>query len=134
MQANRPYLECAMVAQHLFRAPNASEQTLDAVWRLAAQRLTHRGRVAGLTLGLVAVSVSAITQRFPLLATLGTLAAAFACYAGLIQPPSNDRWVSPSAVRALAAFATLVAALAALATGLFLLAAMFGGSIEVMRR
>jgi hypothetical protein len=123
-----------VVAQHLFRAPNASEQSLDAAWRSAAQRLTRRGTVALFALGLVAASVSAITQRFPLLATVGTLGTAFACYAVMIQQPSNGGWVSSRTARALATFATAVAALAALATGLLLLAAVFGGSIEVMRR
>jgi hypothetical protein len=86
-----------------------------------------------LTLGVGAVMTSAITARFPLLAAVGIVVSAFACYAALIHP--HDSQSTHSRLRRrLAQFASAVAALAALAAGLLMLAALFGGSIEVMRR
>jgi hypothetical protein len=123
-----------MVAQHLFPPTATSEQTLDAVWRSTADRVSVRSAVLLIVLGLGGVMVRAITGRFAVLASLGILATAFACYAMIPRPRPADRgWISRG-TRALAGLMTIAAALAGLATGLLVLAAVFGGSIEVMRR
>ena len=121
-----------MVAQQLLPSPTTSDRTLDAVWRSTAERVSVRGAVLLLMLGLGGVAVRVITDRFTIVGSLGILSAAFACYAMITQPSIADRW-APRATRMFAGTLKIIAALAALATGLLLLAAVFGGSLEVMR-
>jgi hypothetical protein len=122
-----------MIAQRLASSSPPSEGQLDVVWRSTALRLTSRGMTLLFALGVGAVVTSAITSRFPLLGAVGIVVSAFACYAALIQP-HGDRDVHPQLKRRLARLASAVAVLAGLTAGLLVLAAIFGGGIEVMRR
>ena len=122
-----------MVAQHVGSSPPPpSDATLGVVWRSTALRLTSRRIPLLLGLGIAAMAASAITRRFPVLAALGIVVSAFAWYAVLIQP-RGDHDVHANTRRRLAQLASTIAALAALTAGLLLLAAVFGGGIEVMR-
>ena len=121
-----------MVARHVASSPPPSDATLGVVWRSTALRLTSRRIAIWLGLGIAGVSASGLTRRFPVLAALGIVVSAFACYAGLIQP-RGDHDVHTNKRRRLAQLASTIAALAALTAGLLMLGAVFGGGIEVMR-
>ena len=121
-----------MVAQHVGSSPPPPDATLSAVWRSTALRLTSYRIAFLLALGIGAVTASGITRRFPALAALGIVVCAFACYAVLIQP-RDDHDVHANMRRRLARLASTIAALAAFTAGLLMLAAVFGGGIEVMR-
>jgi hypothetical protein len=123
-----------MVAQHHLPSLTSPDQTLDSVWRSAARRVPARATASFFLLGIVAVATSVITGHLLALATLGVLANAFACYAVVVQPHGPGRRLAPATRRLVGAVANTIAVLAALATGLLILAALFGGSIEVMRR
>lgn len=111
-----------------------SEPTLDAAWRSAALRLPTPGIVACIGLGLAgAISLAAADRLLPLAAACVVLVA-FGAYAAVVQPALGGGRLSPGTQRLLATMIGIVAALAGLATGLLVLAAVFGGSIEVMRR
>lgn len=125
--------ESPMLAQRLSSSPPSSDITLDVLWRSTAQRLTTRRIAVLLALGVGGVATSAVTSRFPILAALGIVVSAFACYAALIRPHGNHD-AHADIRRRLARLASTIAALAALTAGLLMLAAVFGGSIEVMRR
>ena len=102
------------------------------VWRSTALGLTSRRIAILLGLGIAGVAASGIARRFPVLAALGIVVSAFACYAVLIQP-RDDQDIHANVRRRLAQLASTVAALGALTAGLLMLAAVFGGAIEVMR-
>lgn len=122
-----------MVAQHLFPPHTTSEQTLDVVWRSTTERVSLRGAVLLLLLGLGGVAARVITDRFDMLASLGILASAFACSAMLTRSGGAEGGLPPSVMRILSGMLKIIAALAGVATGLLLLVAVFGGSLEVMR-
>jgi hypothetical protein len=107
---------------------------LDVVWRDAAQRLTLPGIIASVVLGLAGSISLMLANRLWPIATGCIIVVAFGAYAAIIQPAIGGIWLRSSTQRLLATLAATVAALAGLMTGLLLLAAIFGGSIEVMRR
>jgi hypothetical protein len=121
-----------VVAQHVGSSPPPSDATLGVVWRSTALRLTSRRIAILLGLGIAGVAASGLTRRFPVFAAFGIVVSAFACYAVLIQP-RGDHDVHANMRRRLAQLASTIAALAALTAGLLMLAAIFGGAIEVMR-
>jgi len=123
-----------MVAQHSVPSPTSSDQTLQAVWRDAGQRLTPRRAAGVLLVGVAAVAATVVTKRLFMVGSLGLLAIAFACYSATEHGDVAGLRVAAGVRRFLGAIASLIAVLAAVATGLLILAALFGGSIEVMRR
>jgi hypothetical protein len=126
-------MECALVAQHLLPPPATSDRILHVVWRSTAERVSVRGAVLLLMLGLGGVAVRVITDRFTIVGRLGILSTAFACYAMITQPSDAHPTRAPRVTRILAGTLKVIATVAGLATGLLLLAAVFGGSLEVMR-
>lgn len=122
-----------MVAQHLFSSRPTADDTLDVLWRSTALRISWPGRATLFGVGVSGVATSIITSRWPMIAAVGLIVSAFAAYAELIQPHDAQDAPGP-ARRVLARIASAIAAVAALTAGLLMLAAMFGGSIEVMRR
>ena len=112
----------------------SAEPMLDAVWRSAAHRLPLPGVISCLVVGLAGgISLAFANRLWPIAAACVVLAA-FGAYAAVVQPAIGGTWLHPQTQRLLAAVTAAVAALAGLAAGLLMLAAIFGGSIEVMRR
>ena len=115
-------------------SPPSAEPMLDVVWHAAAQRLSVPGIVVCIVFGLTgAVSLSVADRLWPVVSTCVVLVA-FGAYAAVVQPALGGSWLGRSTQRILAIALGAIAAVAGLATGLLMLAAIFGGSIEVMRR
>lgn len=123
-----------MVNQHVFPTPLSSDQTLAALWRSTANRLTGGGIIACVVVGAAAVTWSVVSGRVPLVAAVGAIALAFGCYAAVVQPTVGGRWLGPRTQSVMATGISIITALVAVAGGLLVLAALFGGRIEVMRR
>jgi hypothetical protein len=112
----------------------SSEPMLDAVWHAAAQRLSVAGIVVCIVFGLTgAISLSIADRLWPIVSACVVLIV-FGAYAAVVQPALGGVWLQRNTQRLLAAALGTVAAVAGIATGLLVLAAIFGGSIEVMRR
>jgi hypothetical protein len=112
----------------------SSEPMLDAAWRSAALRLPVPGIIGCLAVGLGgAISLAAADRLLPL-ATACIVLVAFGAYAAVVQPTLGGGRLSPGTQRLLATVIGVAAVLAGLVTGLLVLATVFGGSIEVMRR
>ncbi len=121
-----------MVAQHL-SSDRGADVTLDVLWRSTALRLPSRA-VASLLVAGMTILAGSIFASGPLnLGALGIWMIAFAVYAAIIQSAVAHR-SRRRVTRFLARLTSAIAAFAALSVGLLLLAAVFGGSIEVMRR
>ena len=116
------------------QSPPSPEPMLDAAWRAAAHELPVGAIIACIVLGFAgAISLFVADRLLPIAAACVVLVA-FGVYAAVVQPTLGGAWLRPSIQRLLAAITATVAVLAGLATGLLLFAAIFGGSIEVMRR
>jgi|KBSSwiStaDraftv2_1062776.scaffolds.fasta_scaffold11871_2 hypothetical protein len=123
-----------MVRDMPHRSSSSSEPMLDTVWRAAAQRVPVPGVIACIACGLAGAISLAVADHLRPIAAACVILAAFGAYAAVVQRGIGGTWLGPSAQRVLATVFATVAVLAGLATGLLLLAAIFGGSIEVMRR
>jgi hypothetical protein len=123
-----------MVQDTPHHSPPSSEPMLDAAWMAAAQQLSIPGSIICVVLGLAGGISLAVANRFWPVAAACAILVAFGAYAAVVQPAIGGAFLRPSTQRLLATAIAVVAALAGLATGLLLLAAIFGGSIEVMRR
>lgn len=118
-----------MSARHLTQ----DEGTLAEGWRSFADRAS--GRVQAVCLGVGALGVGSLlldALRIP--ALLGVVAGCFGVFSlarqhALLKGPAAARWL-----RLVGMAASTVAALSAVAAGLLVLRAIFGGSVEVMRR
>lgn len=118
-------------APHL--SPPSPEPTLDAAWRAAANSLPLPGIVACIISGLAGAVTLATAHRLWPVAAACVVLVAFGAYAAVAQPGLGGNRLHPRTQRLVAATIGIIAVLAGLATGLLLLAAIFGGSIEVMR-
>jgi hypothetical protein len=107
---------------------------LDAVWGAAAQRLPIPGVIACIACGVIGSISLAMANRLLPLAAACVVLLSFGAYAAVVQPGIGGIWLRLSIQRILAVATATVAVFAGLATGLLLLGAIFGGSIEVMRR
>lgn len=116
------------------RPPPCSEPTIDAAWRDAAHRLPVGAIIACIIFGLAGATSLIVADRLLPIAAACVVLVAFGVYATVVQPTLGGAWLRPSTQRLLAAVTVTVAALAGLATGLLLLASIFRGNIEVMRR
>jgi hypothetical protein len=123
-----------MVQAAPHHSPPSSEPTLDVAWRAAANRLPIRGIVACIIFGLAGAITLAGANRVRPVATACVVLAAFGAYAAVVQPSLGGDRLHPTTQRLVAATIGIIAVLAGLATGLLVLATIFGGSIEVMRR
>jgi hypothetical protein len=110
------------------------EPMLDVVWRSAAYRVSLSGIVASILVGLVGAITLAAADRFWPIASACVVLCAFGMYAAIVQPDLGGARLGASVQRLLATLIATIAVLAAIATGLLLLATIFGGSLEVMRR
>jgi hypothetical protein len=123
-----------MVQDTPHHSPSSSEPMLDAAWRTAAHQLPIPGIIICIVLGLAGAISLAVANRLRPVAAACVILVAFGAYAAVMQPAIGGAWLRPSTQRLLATAIATVAALAGLAAGLLLLAGIFGGSIEVMRR
>jgi uncharacterized iron-regulated membrane protein len=123
-----------MVLQQPIGASPPSDQTLASLWRTHARQLDSRAMVECVGIGLVGTAVPLVLGRAMLVACMSFTVFAFGAYAAIVQPSFGGRWLSPRTQRVGAAFIASGAAVAGLVAGLLVLAIVFGGSIEVMRR
>jgi hypothetical protein len=115
-------------------SPPSPEPTLDKAWRAAADRLPVSAIIACVVVGLAGGISLIVADRLRPIAAACVVLVTFGVYAAIVQPTLGGTWLDQKTQRFLATLAATIAALAGLATGLLLLAAIFGGSIEVMRR
>lgn len=133
MDGTRCYIEDEMVAQQVLQSFRPSDETLAAVWRAATQRVTLRVIVLFVGLGSGGAVALVIADRFLPLASMCVVIAAFGGHSAVLHP-SLGRRLRPGTQHFLGVLTGAVAALAGVVAGLLVLAAVFGGSIEVMRR
>jgi hypothetical protein len=122
--------ENPMSAQHLTH----DDGTLAESWRSFAEHASTRVQIICLGVGAIGIGSLALFDAFRIPALLSVVAGCFGGFSlarqrMLLGGTRPARWL-----RVLAAAATTVAALSALAAGLLVLRAIFGGSVEVMRR
>ena len=115
-------------------SPASSEPTLDQAWRAAADRLPVGAIIACTVIGLAGAVSLFVANRFRPIGSACVVVVAFGVYAAIVQPHLGGALLGKRTQRFLATVTATVAAVAGIATGLLLLAAVFGGSIEVMRR
>jgi hypothetical protein len=123
-----------MVLQQHLHAPSPGDQTLASLWRAYARRIDPRATIHCITLGMLGVVVPVVLQRAMIVALPSLIVLAFGAYAAVVQPALGGRWLRPRAQRVVGTAVAALAALAGIAAGLLVLGAIFGGSIEVMRR
>lgn len=123
-----------MVVQHHLGSPAASEQTLATLWRRHASRVSERTIVTCLALGTLGTIVPLFFPGWAIVSSVSLIVVAFGVYAATAHPNLGGRRLGPGAQRIVGAVASTIAAMSGLVAGLLLLGAVFGGSIEVMRR
>jgi hypothetical protein len=124
--------EDAMVKS--LNAPALPDQTLDALWRATARRTSTRHATACITVGILGMVALPLFDQLRIPGLVGLVVGAFGVYALAVQPDVSGRAFRPRAHRAVAAIAVAIAVVASAAVALLVLAAIFGGNIEVMRR
>jgi hypothetical protein len=134
VDGTRCYIEDEMVAQQVLQSFRPSDETLAAVWRAATQRVTLRVIVLFVGLGSGGAVALVIADRFLALASMCVVIAAFGGHSAVLHPSLGGRRLRPGTQRFLGVLTGAVAALAGVVAGLLVLAAVFSGSIEVMRR
>jgi hypothetical protein len=122
--------DCAMSARHLAH----DDETLAEGWRSFADHASVRVQAVCLGIGALGVGSLALLDSFRIPALLSVVAGCFGVFSlarqrTLLAEAKPTRWL-----RLLGLAASMVAALSALAAGLLVLRAIFGGSLEVMRR
>jgi hypothetical protein len=110
------------------------DQTLAALWRATAQRTSRRHATACVTFGIFGLAALAFVDQLRIPGLVGIVIGAFGMYAFAVQPSLGGHVFRPRTVRATTVVAVAIAAIAAAAVFMLGLAALFGGSIEVMRR
>jgi hypothetical protein len=123
-----------MVLQQHFDSPPTDDQTLAALWQTHARRVGGRTIAQCVALGTLDTIIAVFSGRATFVALMSLIVAAFGLHAAIVQPSLGGRWLQPRAQRIIGTAVTAVAALAGVAAGLLVLGAVFGGSIEVMRR
>ena len=122
-----------MVLQHHLDSSPLADQTLAALWRAHARCISGRTIAQCVVLGTLGTITPVSLGRGTFVALM-SIVAAFGSYAAAVQPSFGGRWLQPRRQRIAGVAASAIAVLAALTAGLLVLGAIFGGSIEVMRR
>ena len=99
-----------------------------------AHRIGGRTIATCVGLGLLGAISPLAVGRAWVIAALSLIVAAFGAYAAVVQASIGGRWLGPRAQYTIGAVLTAIAALAGAAAALLVLGAIFGGSLEVMRR
>jgi hypothetical protein len=124
-----------MVLRHPFNSSaSAPEQTLALVWRAQARHVGTRTIAQCVAFGAVGVIIPIVLGHATFIALVSLIVAAFGLYAAVVRPSLGGRWLPPRAQHITSIVVSAIAALAAVAAALLVLGAIFGGSIEVMRR
>jgi hypothetical protein len=123
-----------MVLQHHLDSSPLADQTLAALWRAHARRISGRTIAQCVVLGTLGTIIPISLGRGTFVALMSLIVAAFGSYAAAVQPSFGGRWLQPRGQRITGIAVSAIAVLAALTAGLLVLDAIFGGSIEVMRR
>ncbi len=114
--------------------PATADQTLDALWRATARRTSPRRATGCIALGIVGTAALVFVDRLRIPGLVGVVVGAFGVYVLAVQPPAGVHALHPRPRRLVAGAAVAIAIVASAAYGLQVLAAIFGGRIEVMRR